>query len=136
MGNLKTFNADDLLSRQYPPREMVIDPWLRQGETVMVWAATGVGKTWFTLSLAVAIAGGGKVGEWFADKARRVLVIDGEMHQQDLADRLRFIGDTAVTDHDMAMVGRRECQDFRVWSGIMGKQGVPYVSTQRACHPK
>lgn len=29
-----------------------------------------------------------------------------------------------------------ECQDFRVWSGIMGKQGVPYVSTQRACHPK
>ena len=27
-----------------------------------------------------------------------------------------------------------ECQDFRVWSGIMGKQGAPYVSTQRTCN--
>jgi DNA invertase Pin-like site-specific DNA recombinase len=26
-----------------------------------------------------------------------------------------------------------DCQEFRVWSGIMGKKEIPYVSTQRTC---
>ncbi|MHA6689405.1 AAA family ATPase [Devosia sp. A449] len=114
---LITFSAADLLSTSYPPREVVLDPWLRQGETVMVWAATGVGKTWFILSLAVAISGGGAVGDWTAPKPRKVLIIDGEMHQQDLADRLRLLGDVGVSGHDMEAVGRnlhvlpRQAQD-------------------------
>ena len=27
----------------------------------------------------------------------------------------------------------RDCQEFRVWSGIMGKKEIPYVSTQGTC---
>uniref|UniRef100_UPI000F90AD0D hypothetical protein n=1 Tax=Escherichia coli TaxID=562 RepID=UPI000F90AD0D len=26
-----------------------------------------------------------------------------------------------------------DCQDFRVWAGIMGKEEIPYVPTQRTC---
>jgi hypothetical protein len=29
----------------------------------------------------------------------------------------------------------RDCQDFRVWAGIMGKKESHYVSTQRTCDP-
>jgi putative transposase len=36
---------------------------------------------------------------------------------------------------DSLACGRRfrECQDFRVWAGIMGKRESQYVATQRAC---
>ena len=29
----------------------------------------------------------------------------------------------------------RDCQEFRVWAGIMGKKESHYVPTQRACDP-
>ena len=29
---------------------------------------------------------------------------------------------------------RRDCQDFRVWPGIMGNKESHYVTTQRTCH--
>jgi hypothetical protein len=28
----------------------------------------------------------------------------------------------------------RDCQDFRVWPGIMGNKESHYVTTQRTCH--
>ena len=30
--------------------------------------------------------------------------------------------------------GPRDCQDFRVWPGIMGNKESHYVTTQRTCH--
>ncbi|THF58853.1 AAA family ATPase [Ollibium composti] len=101
---LKGLTAAQLLARQFPPREFVIDPWLRTGESALIWAATGVGKTWLTLSLAMAIAGGGRVWEWKASKPRKVLIIDGEMNVQDLQERVRFLLDTRGVDG----VDRRE----------------------------
>jgi hypothetical protein len=29
----------------------------------------------------------------------------------------------------------RDCQEFRVWAGIMGKKESHYVPTQRTCDP-
>lgn len=99
---LKQINAKCLLDRQFPTRHHVIAPWLRTGETALIWAGSGVGKTMLTLSLALAIAGGGRVWEWMCDRPRKVLVIDGEMHLQDLQERLRLLGEVAVAglDHD------------------------------------
>jgi putative DNA primase/helicase len=78
---------------------MVIDPWLRNGETALIWAGSGVGKTMLTLSLAIAMAAGGRVGEWSCKEPRRVLLIDGEMHIQDLRDRIAMLMETgAVQD--------------------------------------
>ena len=30
--------------------------------------------------------------------------------------------------------GSWDCQDFRVWPGIMGNKESHYVTTQRTCH--
>jgi hypothetical protein len=95
---LQGLTAEQLLGMNFPPREFAIDPWLRTGESALIWAATGVGKTWLTLSLAVAIAGGGRVWEWKAPKPRKVLIIDGEMNVQDLKERLRTLLDTRAVD--------------------------------------
>lgn len=88
---LKGITAGQLLAKKFPPREFVIEPWLRTGESALIWAPTGVGKTWLTLSLSMAIAGGGRVWEWKAPKPRKVLIIDGEMNVQDLQERTDFL---------------------------------------------
>jgi KaiC/GvpD/RAD55 family RecA-like ATPase len=51
-----------------------------------------------SLSLAMAMATGGSVVPWKSEQAYRVLYIDGEMHEEDVKDRLETLRDTgAVT---------------------------------------
>ena len=62
----------------------------------MVYAATGVGKSMFALSAALAIAGGGEFLGWKSDERAngrqwRVLYIDGEMHVGDIQERVRML---------------------------------------------
>lgn len=103
---LKTVSAEDLLTRPTKKREFIIDPWLRQGETALLWAGSGVGKTMLTLSLAIAMAGGGRVWKWACEKPRQVLIIDGEMNIDDLQDRLQMLSQKAVMGLDMEALGR------------------------------
>ncbi len=58
-----------------------------------------------SLSLAMAMATGGSVGPWKSGRACRVLYIDGEMHEEDVKDRLVTLRDTgAVTLGDAALL--------------------------------
>ena len=40
----------------------------------------------------------------------------------------------ALAKSGVAVVDYRDCQDFRVWPGIMGNKESHYVTTQRTCH--
>ena len=91
INNLKSQTAEELLARWFPERTIIIDPWLRGEETCVVWAASGVGKTMFSLSLAMAVAGGGCLGDWSAPEPRKVLYVDGEMNIRDLQERIRLM---------------------------------------------
>lgn len=86
----------DLLAKQFPYRDHLVFPWLRQGESAMLWAASGVGKTMLSLTLALAVAGGGEVLGWRNETPRRVLLVDGEMHSEDLKDRLAMLRSTVA----------------------------------------
>jgi len=88
---VETITLARLLAHQFPPREPLISPWLRQGESAMLWAAPGTGKTLLTLTLAVLVAGGGSVLGWDANTPRKVLLVDGEMSAEDLQERVRWL---------------------------------------------
>ena len=103
--SLKTTTLADLLARQFPPRAVLIAPWLRSAESCLLWAPTGVGKSLLVNTLALAVAGGGSVAGWKADKPRRVVLIDGEMHIEDLKERLAMLAGT-VEGLDMGAAGR------------------------------
>jgi len=90
---LRSLSLGELLDKQLPAREYLLEPLIRQSESMMLWAATGVGKTMAALSIAVAIAGGGKFLGWQAPRPRRVFYVDGEMHIEDLQSRLRVLLD-------------------------------------------
>ncbi len=97
------------LIRDYPDlRPVVIADLLREGETMNVVAAPKVGKSWLVHALAVAVVSG---RDWLGKTTTRgrVLLIDGELHRETLARRLRTTQTTmGVSDSDMAAL--------QVWS--------------------
>lgn len=76
---LKMLTGHDLVQMEFPPRKRIVDPILPEKGLLLVHAKRGVGKTFFGLSLAYAIATGSAFLDWQVSERRRVCVIDGEM---------------------------------------------------------
>lgn len=82
---------EELLSRDFPPMEALLAPWLRKQHLSMVYAKRGVGKTHFALGVAYAVASGGSFLNWQAERPRKTLYIDGEMPGAAMKARLAAI---------------------------------------------
>lgn len=80
----------DIAELEIPERELIVAPWFKERQLGLIYAKRGIGKTYFTLSIACAVATGTELFGWEVPKARRVLYIDGEMDLSDL--RLRIGG--------------------------------------------
>lgn len=94
LAGLSTFRAFDLadfICHEFPPREQMLSPWLPTKGLVMVFAPRGVGKTFFSLNVAYAVASGGSFLKWSAPKPRKVILLDGEMTGGQLQERLESI---------------------------------------------
>lgn len=95
---VRAVTASDLLSATFPPRDMLLSPWLESQSLTMIYAWRGVGKTQLALGLAYAAASGGKFLDWHAEQPVPVLYLDGEMPGAALRDRLARI----VASNDQA----------------------------------
>lgn len=125
---IKTCTLRELMEMQLPHRRHLVIPWLRQGESSMIFAAPGVGKSLFALDIALSVAGGGKaLGVWQtgagdskteggqrekAPEATRdsnaetapcgwkVLYVDGEMPLDDIRDRANMLMQGKIQQED------------------------------------
>lgn len=88
---LRPFGLKEFLELSIKPREMLLDPVLPEKGLAMLYAARGTGKTHVALGMAFAIATGRQFLRWTAPRARRVLLIDGEMPAAALQERLASI---------------------------------------------
>lgn len=75
------------MKKDYTPRKHVLGKWLKEAESCLVYAGTGVGKSLFAYSIALAVASGGKLGNWKVGKQLKTLYVDGEMAVDDLLER-------------------------------------------------
>lgn len=111
----RCLNIEELIKREYPPRDMILAPVLAVQSLSMIFAMRGVGKTFFALSCAYAVAScGGVFGRWFAPLPARVLYIDGEMPAVTLQERLMRIAmsaDKDITDPNMLRILTPDEQD-------------------------
>ena len=125
---IKTCTLRELMEMQLPHRRHLVIPWLRQGESSMIFAAPGVGKSLFALDIALSVAGGGKaLGVWQTgagdskteggqrEKAPegtrdsnaetapcgwKVLYVDGEMPLDDIRDRANMLMQGKIQQED------------------------------------
>lgn len=92
--------ACELLTLDFPPPEMIMNPLLTVGGSMMIYSWTGVGKSFITTEIAAHIALGlptmfcdrqGRGGVWPIGKAHRVLYLYGEMHGGEIKKRWQEI---------------------------------------------
>ena len=86
--SMHIITAGQLAHLDLPSRSYIIEPWLPEAALVQLFAARGVGKTWFAMSLAVAVSQGGLFLRYGHVKKSKVLYVDGEMALKDLKQRL------------------------------------------------
>jgi len=86
-------SASELVAEKIPPRLSVMEEkgavlfYEKSINQILSWR--GVGKTNFALGLADAIASGGRILDFQATRARRVLYVDGELPKAQLQERVR-----------------------------------------------
>jgi len=81
----------ELLALDVPPKDAIVDPWLKTKDLVMIYAWRGSGKTYFGLTLAWSLVTGTDFMKWAVPKPRSVLYVDGEMPIESLKLRLSKI---------------------------------------------
>jgi hypothetical protein len=95
---VRGFTFGDLKEVKFPYRATLLarseTPILRAGQLAQVFAERGVGKTWFTRTLAITAASGSEALGFNAPIASRVLYIDGEMASEDIQQRDRELAKT------------------------------------------
>ena len=118
---LTPITLPDLLAREFKPREFIIEPLIHERGLVMIFAWRGVGKTWFALGLAHAIASGGSFLKWTAKNAKRVVHVCGEMPATDLQERLKAL--TAASNTPLPAL-------FRILSADLHEFGIPDLASK------
>jgi hypothetical protein len=114
---LKSLNSEELLSTRFPPRSLILKPWLPEKGLAMIFAPRGVGKTWVALSVAHAVASGGVFLRWQATRPRRVLYLDGEMPTVALQGRYSAVVKASMT--------KATCENFRLVAADFQPDGLP-----------
>ena len=130
-----------LLEARFEKRQYLLAPWLREEENCMVYAATGVGKSLFAMSAALAVAGGGEFLGWCPDakpdgEGWRVLYVDGEMHIADIQQRVRQLRDgmanlnKAAVDRNLSFLARQHQAGGVQFPSITEQAGQAFVIEQ------
>jgi len=82
-------------TKQIKPLEYVLDGVVSTKSTTLLYAPTGVGKTWFTMCLAQAVAHGSRIFQnsdmWKATKPRYIAYIDSEMNEHNFLRRWKLM---------------------------------------------
>lgn len=90
MNSMRLMSATELRSLDLPERTYLSHPLLAAGESALIWAPSGIGKSLFTLHWMSAIASGRAFGTWTTSKEHQILLVDTEMALADIVERLRM----------------------------------------------
>ena len=98
--SLVALDLGEFLSMPIPDRGFLLEPVLPVQGIGIMYAPRGIGKTFAALSVAVAVASGGKVFDWRAPMPKRTLYVDGEMPAIAMQNRLAaLINGVAAPSH-------------------------------------
>ena len=87
----KPIDVVDFMKLDLPPRSCLMSPWLPEKSLAMIYGPRGAGKTYFAQGIAHALVTGTDFlsGRWVTGHPASVLIIDGEMPQEELQKRFK-----------------------------------------------
>lgn len=85
--NVRPISSIELSQLKIPPKETYLSPWLKEKQLAMIYAPPGIGKTFFCLNCAHAMASGKKFLKFDAKVTGPILYVDGEMDEGELQER-------------------------------------------------
>jgi hypothetical protein len=86
------------LGRELPPRDYLLGDVFCTTSRWLIFGNTGVGKTLFALSMAAAMAAGGRFLDWDGRRVCRVMYLDGELPAETFKERMQLIADEYGAD--------------------------------------
>lgn len=89
---IKAITAEEVMRVIVPKKEHLIDGLFELNTINEIFAGKGIGKTWFSLSAADAIANAGQFLKWKASRRRKVGYLDGELDQTTRKERFALLG--------------------------------------------
>lgn len=97
----EVLDLNDFLQKSIPASVSMLGPILKEKSIAELYAWRGVGKTFVSLAMGLAVASGGKFLKWQAPHQKRVLYLDGEMAAYEFQTRLRDLtrGMTIPSDY-------------------------------------
>lgn len=113
IADLRVRTAGNLLEDiSISSRQSLLGDWLLERSLALLYAPTGLGKSWLSLTIGVTVAAGGTLHTWVAPEPRKVLYVDGEMDVSDLRERLRLITQTVPGNRDAALMNLMLCARY------------------------
>src|SRR5262245_38403559 len=115
--NESVVTSSELQELQLTSRKKLLGDWFCEGDLGFIFAFRGVGKTWLALAIAQALSAGGKLGEWQAHEAVKVLYVDGEMPPDLIRDRCEGLkgnntGKLEFLNHEILFERTRKVLNF------------------------
>ncbi|MCK5295869.1 MAG: AAA family ATPase, partial [Alphaproteobacteria bacterium] len=132
----KLIAVNDFKSLKLPKRHMLLFPWLPEGSINMIFADRGIGKTFFALSCALALANGEDFLCYVAEEAVPVLYLDGEMQATAIQERLHKLSGGKPTKAPLNLY-TPDCQENDYIPDIGTKEGRDQINELiEASNPK
>ncbi|MCK5604921.1 AAA family ATPase [Candidatus Pacearchaeota archaeon] len=104
--------TDEFRKFSFPEKKTLLDPWVQESSILLLTGDPGVGKTWFAMSVAYAIATGKNFGPWETTTRIPVCYCEAEMAGVDQQYRL-----------EQLQHGERQPDNFYYLSGAAVQQG-------------
>jgi len=107
MSNIRPVSLEEFLRKDIPASQLFLGDWLEEGMPVLVAGEAGVGKSHFVYWLAYAIATGTEYLCWKAPHVCPVGLLDGEMRDSTIQERLAtIVNSTGKTTENFRIVTR------------------------------
>jgi RecA-family ATPase len=103
---LPSVHVSELLAKNFPPRAMLLHPWLEERSSSMVYGRRGIGKSFLSLSIAIAVAGQRQFLDWRGEGKFGVLYVDGEMAADQLQQRIKKLAGVDAATLPMHFMAR------------------------------
>lgn len=94
------YTGEQFRTATFTPPTFLLEPWLTTPSYNLLYATRGLGKTYFCMAVALAIANGTSMLEWRAPSPAKVLYVDGEVGGSEMQLRLNQLSNGLPLKYD------------------------------------